>query len=309
MQNYDISESPEILREFLNQLQIGRAYSSLTIYNYYIDLRLFFRFLLCQKNDLPMTAIDGILVTEIDLTFIQEIRKQDAVAFLAWITTEKAAKERTRNRKIAVLKSFYQFLLIEEYVEKNIMLGIPMAKAPKSLPKYLVEEDIALLLTQVTDDHWVRDTAVILLMMSSGLRVSEVSALNLSSFSGDSLLVFGKGKKERQVYLSTKTLDAVEDYLEIRPDLDCEALFLSNRSSRFTVRGIQDMVKKYLRKIGKDGYSCHKLRHTAATQLLNSGANIREIQEILGHESISTTEIYTHVSNSELKRAVGRLQW
>lgn len=304
--NYE-AESPPLMLAFLQHLQIERAYSPLTVYNYFIDLRLFFRYLRCRQEQIPYDKIATVDIAQLVQGDIQGIGRGDVSAFLAWLVAEKNISEHTRNRKIAVLKSFYKFLLEEEYVSKNIMTRIPSAKARKSLPKYLEPQSMEALLQAVTDDSWLRDTAIILLMMSTGLRVSEVSALNLSSLQTDRLLVLGKGKKERLVYLSPKTLESIQDYLEIRPQVPTDALFLSQRKDRFQVRGIQDMVKKYLHKIGKGSYSCHKLRHTAATQLLETGANIREIQEILGHESISTTEIYTHVSNADLKKVVGKL--
>lgn len=251
---------------------------------------------------LSFDSMTSVEITSLDAGFMEHITRKDVSDFLTWLVIERHVKEPTRNRKLAVLKSFFCFLEEMDYVQKNIMLQIKASKTRKSLPRYLEEAEMESLLETVNGVHWIRDTAIILLMMSSGLRVSEVVGLNLKSLQGDALAVLGKGNKERHVYLSPKTKDAVEEYLLLRAEVDCEALFLSSRKGRLSVEAVQKMTKQYLCSIGKPEYSCHKLRHTAATHLLKRGANLREIQEILGHESIATTERYTHVSNEELKK-------
>lgn len=295
-------QAPALVYEYLSYMKIERGYAKETIYSYYIDLRLFFRFQLCQKQGISMKEMEILEIQKLDLIFIEGLTRKDVSDFLSWLVMEKKVKEPTRNRKIAVLKSFFGYLVEMEYLSKSMMTQIKTTKARKSLPKYLEEEEIDLLLESINGTFWIRDTAIILLMMSSGLRVSEVVGLNLRSLRTESISVLGKGNKERQVYLSEKTREAVDEYLLLREESDCEALFLSRLKGRLTVVAVQKMTKQYLASIGKPDYSCHKLRHTAATQLLKCGANLREIQEILGHESIGTTEIYTHVSNEDLKR-------
>lgn len=302
-------ESPPLVYDFLRHLQVERGYSPQTIYHYFIDLRLFFRFVLCGRAEMPLAQLGCLDISDLDLDFIQSMTGEDVGAFLAWLTEERQDKERTKNRKIAVLKSFFLFLMEQEKLDKNVMATIKTAKTGKSLPMYLERGDIVALLEAVNGEQWLRDTAMILLMLSAGLRVSEVAGLDLASWRGDRIMVLGKGKKQRQVYLTPRTQEALAEYVEIRPEVEQEALFLSQRKQRISVRGIQFMASKYLTAIGRGDYSCHKLRHTAATQLLESGANLREIQEILGHESVGTTEIYTHVSNDQLKMAVRRLEF
>ncbi len=322
--NYQEETSP-IIYEFLGYLQVERAYSPLTIYNYFIDLRLFFRFVLCHKQELPLEEMEFVDITEVSLEFLESLERADISLFLTWLTLDKGAQERTRNRKISVLKSFFKYLNQREYLEKNIMTQITASKTKKVLPKYLEEDAIEDLLQAVNGVFWLRDSAMILLMVSSGLRVSEVVALDISSVHEDYVLVTGKGGKERQVYLSDKTKTAVSEYLVLRQQetqttnqenqtaivkkQSTDALFLSKRKGRLSVRTVQETVDKYLKSIGKSGYSCHKLRHTAATQMMKNGANLREIQEILGHECISTTEIYTHVENGDLKKVADNLKF
>lgn len=300
-------ECPDLVAEYLQYLEVERGYSGQTIYGYFMDLRIFCRFILAFRLDLSLKSLDGFDYSEMDLADFQALTRGELSAFFAWLAEEKSAKERTRNRKLAVVKSFYGYLWEMDYVEKNILHQIPRAKTGKNLPHYLGEGQGESLLWEVNGVHWLRDRAIILLMMSAGLRVSEVSGLNLADFRVETLMVMGKGRKERQVYLTSLTQEALAEYLEIRPNVAEDAFFLSQRKGRISVRAIQKMTKKYLEQADLAGYSCHSLRHTAATKLLKSGANLREIQEILGHESVSTTEIYTHVSNDDLRRAVERL--
>lgn len=307
-ENYK-DQAPALVYEFLSYMLIERGYSKESVYSYFTDLRLFFRFALSKKQGLALDEMETVDISKLDLEFIEHISRRDVSGFLTWLVMEKQVKEPTRNRKISVLKSFFHFLVEQEYLEKNIMLQIKTTKIRKTLPKYLEEREIELLLSEINGTFWIRDTAIIMLMMSSGLRVSEVVGLDLKSLKRTSISVLGKGNKERQVYLSPKTMESLKDYLEIRPFVESEALFLSSRKGRLSIEAVQKMTKIYLTRIGKGDYSCHKLRHTAATQLLQSGANLREIQEILGHESISTTEIYTHVSNDDLQRVAENLRY
>lgn len=302
------SESPPMLYNFLGYLTVERGYSEKTIYNYFIDLRLFFRYMICIKTGKKTEEYAEVDISGIDLMFIKDIARADITSFLTWMAFARHGNERTRNRKIASLKSFFRYLMEMEYIEQNVMSKVSVIKAEKTLPKYLDENAMSDLLLAITDDFWARDMAIIMLMMISGLRVSEVVALNRDSVGEGLVSVFGKGKKERQVYLTSQVEDAIKEYLAVRPDVSEEALFLSRTKKRLSNRGVQFMTTKYLDKIGLQGYSCHKLRHTAATQLLKSGANLRVIQDTLGHESISITEVYTHIHSDDMKNAMKKLE-
>lgn len=295
-------ESAPLVYEFLSYLQVERGNSPQSVYNYFLDLRMFFRYLLCRKQGYALDELHTLPWQQIHLDDVQKISRPDISSFLLWLTMEKKLNQRSVNRKIAVLKSFFQYLVLLEYINRNVMASISSGKIEKNLPKYLEETQIDALLRGVSGRFWIRDLSIILFMVSAGLRVSEVAGLQLSSLRVGAVCVRGKGKKERQVYLSQRTLDALEEYLKVRPPVAEESLFLSQQEKALSVRAMQKTVDKHFQTAGLQNLSCHTLRHTAATQLLKQGANLREIQEILGHESVSTTEIYTHVSNDALKK-------
>ena len=153
-----------------------------------------------------------------------------------------------------------------------------------------------------------RDYAILCLFLNCGLRVSEMVGLNLTALRQDSLLIHGKGNKERVVYLNDAAAAALNDWLRIRRDIaaiDKNAVFLSSRRKRMSVDAVQSMVKKTLLRAGLDPnqYSPHKLRHTAATLMLQNGVDVRTLQEVLGHENLNTTQIYTHIADAKLKSA------
>lgn len=308
MRNYQV-ESPSIVYDYLMYLKVQKGYTDSTVEHYFLDLRLFIRFLICRQEKIPTLEIDLVAFDHITEELFLPVKRRDISAYLNFLAIEKNLKESTRNRRLFVVKSFFNYLELEEYLEKNVLNQISPAKEEKTLPKYLEEAEIERLLDTVTGEHWARDLSIILLMVSGGLRVSEVQSINLDDVKEEAILVHGKGKKERQVYLSSRTREAMIQYLEVRPFSEDQALFLSVKTDRrYTVRGIQQMVQKYLNLIGKHDYSCHALRHTAATQMLKNGVNLREIQEVLGHDSLKATERYTHVSNEDLKKVARRLK-
>lgn len=305
--NYQ-TDAPPILYDFLGYLTVEKGYSNLTIYNYFLDIRLFFRYTTCLKTGKSIDKYEEVDIKTIDVQFIESIVRREITSFLTWMALTRHGNENTRNRKIACLKSFFSYLVEMEYIDNNVMSRVSAVKAEKTLPKYLDENAMSELLESINDIFWVRDTAIIMLMMVCGLRVSEVASLNIDSVGDGVISVYGKGKKERQVYLTSQTEEAIKEYLNFRPQVNENALFLSQTKKRLSKRGIQFMTTKYLEKADLQGYSCHKLRHTAATQLLKSGANLRVIQETLGHENISVTELYTHIESEDMKNAMKNLE-
>jgi integrase/recombinase XerD len=206
---------------------------------------------------------------------------------------------RTISRKISSIQSFFKYLEKMKLIKNNISEELEKPKIPKSLPKYLKENEGLDLLSSI---YSKRDLAIITLFLNCGMRISELISINRSQIENDTLTIVGKGNKERVVYLNEYCFHVLKEYLQQRKDNN-EALFISNYNKRISKSAVQKLVKKYLTKIGRGDLSTHKLRHTAATSLLQNGVDIVEIKEILGHESIATTQIYTHVDSERLREA------
>jgi integrase/recombinase XerC len=213
------------------------------------------------------------------------------------------------GRKLASIRSFYRFLVREGLLESNPLEGIATPKAEKRLPKFFSVDDIFRLMDAATGDKSAiaRDKAILELLYSSGLRVSELESLNLNELdlSEGMVKVMGKGRKERMIPVGNKALEAVREYLKYRDSFgrvrDEKALFLNCRGGRLTSRSVARIVDKYLRRAGVAGHgSPHTLRHSFATHLLDAGADLRGIQELLGHASLSTTQKYTHITTDKL---------
>ena len=218
----------------------------------------------------------------------------------------------SRARKIASLKSFYKYLFSKvNLIDENPTAELESVKTTKQLPKHFTLEDSVALLQAIDDRNAVRDYCILTLFLNCGMRLAELVSINTTDIHGDTLVVIGKGGKERTIYLNQACLTAIQAYLPVRnkqtPSAqDKYALFLSERNQRISRRTVQYTVEKYVKKLGLDPhkYTTHKLRHTAATLMHQSGVDIRVLQEILGHKQLSTTEIYTHINNDQMRDAV-----
>ena len=193
-------------------------------------------------------------------------------------------------------------------MQENPVAELEYPKIRKSLPKYLTLEQSAALLKAVSGTNEKRDYAILMLFLNCGIRRSELVGLNLNDVYEDRIRVVGKGNKERIVYFSTACRKALDDYLLERTQIvlsDNRALFGSRDSNRISVSAVHRLVKKALLQAGLDPeqYSAHKLRHTAATMMLSGGVDVKTVQEVLGHENLNTTQIYTHIESTELKIA------
>jgi len=188
----------------------------------------------------------------------------------------------------------------------NVDLEFP--KIRKSLPKYLTLEECQKLLSAVQGPNATRDFAILMLFLNCGIRRSELVGLNLTDVYEDRIRVVGKGNKERIVYMGASCRRAIDEYLPERNKIvlsDNRALFGSRDKNRISVTAVHRLVKKHLLTAGLDvsQFSAHKLRHTAATLMLSNGVDVKSVQEVLGHENLNTTQIYTHIENTELKIA------
>lgn len=296
---------PFYAEDFLVYLEAIAGKSQNTVKEYRYDLLMFFGFLCKRKNISSVKDYTVEMLNEIVLT--------DLYAFLNYTNRERGDKAVTRARKVACLRSFFKYCLSKaNLIEKNPAAELDSPKITKTLPRYLELDDCHKLLNVISGEFKERDYCMIILFLNCGMRLSELVGINITDINGDTLIVTGKGDKERTIYLNSSCLDAIENYLSVRPkteEFGEYALFLSKRRQRISTKTVQYTVKKYIKMAGLDPnkYSTHKLRHTAATLMYSHGnVDIRALQEILGHASVGTTEIYTHVNNARLKEAVNK---
>ncbi len=277
------------VRAFLEYLTHERCYSVHTVRSYKNDLKDFFDYI--KKHDKDLKEID-----------IKELNK-----FIRFLSNKNSKK--TVSRKITTLRSFYSFLTREGIVDKNPTKLVRLPKEEKKLPSFLTVDEAFSLVCSPKDDTPlnIRNRAILELLYSSGLRVSEITGLDLKDVDIDDQIikVVGKGRKERIVPVGSKAIKALTDYILVRDRLNpkTEALFINKNGKRLSERSMARMVKKFAIICGiTKRVSPHVLRHTFATHMLGSGADLRVIQEILGHSSLSTTQQYTHTSIEEIMK-------
>lgn len=306
---------PLFLENYLNYMETIKGTSSNTVKEYFFDLRVFLRFSKLRFKLVDQDVeFNDIPIDDIELDLIKKISIIDLHAYLSYTDKKRSNSNSTRARKVASVRSFFKYLHSRvNLIDENPALYLEFPKTDVRHPVYLTLKQSENLLNTVLDNpndfYRSRDHAIITLFLNCGLRLSELSSINLDKINGDdNLTVIGKGNKERTIFLNSACVQAIEDYLKFRPSISGEkALFLSMRKQRMSNRAIQHMIDKYLEKSGLDSqvYSTHKLRHTAATLMYKHGnVDIRALQEILGHESVSTTQIYTHLDDERLRDAV-----
>ena len=296
-----------------------RNKSKNTVKEYFYDLRMFLRYI-HLKNINPIKImnistkeIESIQIKDMLIDEINNVTLSDLYAFMSYVSSVRDNSARSRARKVATIRSFYNYLYKKaNLIDKNPASELESPKIMKQLPKYLSFSESKNLLNSVSGKHETRDYCILTFFLNCGFRVSELVSINISNIKKDTLTVVGKGNKERTIYLNSASLSALKNYLLVRPIdgiIDKDALFISERKTRISVKMVQYIVKKFIEASGLDPkrYSAHKLRHTAATLMYKYGnVDIRSLQGILGHESIATTEIYTHIDNKELKEAVDK---
>lgn len=319
MQRYQ--DCPQILRDFLTYHETIKGQSALTIHEYYLDLRMFLRFIKLMKYEMPIhSVLDDIPIKDVDLDFVADIQTSDIFDFLSYLANDRTVNPdalapeygispTARARKLSALKSFYKYLTVRtKQLQDNPVADLEYPKLRKSLPKYLTLEQSKSLLSAVSGQNQERDYAILMLFLNCGIRRSELVGLNITDVYEDRIRVVGKGNKERIVYFGSACRNAIDAYLPIRKNMvltDNRALFGSRNGNRISTDAVHALVKKAFLKAGLDAtqFSAHKLRHTAATMMLSGGVDVKTVQEVLGHENLNTTQIYTHIENSELKIA------
>ncbi len=301
---------PDIAVEFLNYMETIRGKSKNTVVAYGYDLLLFLKYIKIKRGYIAAdTKLDEISVSDIDTYVMNNISLADLYSFLSFAANERDNKNYARARKVACLRSFFKYLHRMKMIDNNPSIELESPKITSRQPIYLTLEESKRLLSSIDGENKERDYAIITLFLNCGLRLSELIGIDINKISGDILTVIGKGDKERTVYLNKACIEAIDNYLRIRPVdkvKDKNALFLSERKSRISKRSVQYLVKKYINvsELDAEKYSPHKLRHTAATLMYKYGkVDIRSLQQILGHENISTTQIYTHLDEEILRNA------
>ena len=316
------TDAPPILRDFLVYHETIQGHSRRTVDEYFLDLRNFFRFLKLDKGRVARnTPLDQISIDDVDLELVSSVTLSDVYSYMNYLSRDRIVHPNSpdahsglsapaRARKVAAIRSFYKYLTNKaKLISENPMQDLDSPHLKKSLPRYLDLEESVSLLDHVDGANQARDYCILTLFLNCGLRISELVGLNVTDVRGNQLRVLGKGNKERMLFLNEACQSALEDWLTERSMLtlvDQNALFVTLQNRRRISRAaVHKLVKKHLAAAGLDStqYSAHKLRHTAATLMLQNGVDVRTLQEVLGHDHLNTTEIYTHIDNESLRVA------
>lgn len=288
----------KILDNYETYLSIIQEKSIQTIKGYIMDIEIFIDYLK-EQDKFKDISFDG--------NFIKAIELSDIYGFLNYLKKDRNNCANTRARKIASIKSFFKYCINKaEIITIDPTSRLETPKISKKQINYLTLEECKLLLANIVGRNKERDYAIITVFLNTGVRLSELRHIEISKIKDDTLIVRGKGDKERTVYLNDVTLNAINDYKLCRKGKS-RYLFLSERGNVLSKREIQYIVQKNLEHAGFDTkkYTTHKLRHTAATLLYkHSKVDIRTLQVILGHKNINTTQIYTHVDDEEVRKAI-----
>lgn len=307
-----LDDCPEYVKSFLTNLKLVRDRGERTEEAYYIDIRTFLRYLKI-KNGMASksTPFNEITIKDTPIELLESFTLADSYEYLNYLMQERNNSTATRARKTTAIKQLFEFLNKKAFlISKNPLKDLELPRVKNKLPKFLSLNDSLELLKSIDGPFAVRDYCIITLFLNCGMRLSELVGLNLNDYSKDNrtLRLFGKGRKERIVYLNDACINSLSEYLKIRPQVPSEpnAIFLSKQNKRIDKRRVQQIVEKCLNSagLGNQGITTHKLRHTAATLMYQYGdVDPLVLKEILGHKSIATTEIYTHLSNENMKRA------
>jgi len=304
-------DCPSVLRDYLIYMETIRGRSARTVETYYVDLKLFFRYIKQLKGlSGADTPIEEINISDVDIKLIKTITLSDVYEFLNYALSERGNNSNTRARKVSCIRSFFKYLTSKvNLLEENPITGLDSPSIKKSLPKHLNLEESLQLLTSLDPENKPRDYCIITLFINCGMRLSELTGINLGDIKKDTIRILGKGNKERIVYLNDACRQALDLYISRRPNAPKEpnALFISRNGRRISARRVEQIVSGVLADAGLDGkgYSTHKLRHTAATLMYQYGqVDVNVLKEILGHANLSTTQIYTHVASSQVRSAM-----
>ncbi len=312
MKREEFNELPRLVQQYLLYLEAIKGHSELSVIEYASDLRTFFRYIMRQKGLVDKNTEDSeIDLSPIDISFIKKITLNDAYQFLIYCKNDRKNNDNTRARRVISIRRFFIYLTDNQgMLDYNPMKNLDIPKTKKALPKYLTLEEAEMFLSVVDGPYKERDYAIITLFLNCGMRLAELVSIDYNDIKADgSLIITGKGNKERTVYLNQACINAITAYMKKRPNdgVKDRALFLSSRNQRISPKTVQHIVYTNLDKagLGDRGLSVHKLRHTAATLMYQHGnVDVLLLKEILGHENLGTTEIYTHLANDATKKAI-----
>lgn len=310
--NYDIC-FPALV-DFLTYMNAVKGLANSTIHGYYTDILMLFRYLKAGKKSLePEFELEKISVKDVDDEFIRNITSGDIHRFLSYTSIKRTNNTTTRARKASSYRMFFKYLHLNKKIiteEPTASLDIP--KKAATLPKFLREDECITLLNSIDGSDKERDYCIICLLLNLGIRVSELVGINNGDIKNGEIIIRGKGNKERLLYFNDACIDAVSDYQKFKVShfgdrkYDKMALFIGRTGKRVTTRRVEQIVQDRMREagFGSRGISPHKLRHSYATRVYAKGTDIRLLKDILGHASLSTTQIYTHTSSEAMKKAM-----
>lgn len=310
-------DCPDYLQEYLNYISTIKMRSELTVKNYYADLRLFLRYLKKERLSIS-TELSEITISDVSAELVKSVTLNDLLAFLSYTASERDNKSKARARKAVSLRQFFKYLTVKKmWFEVSPAQNLELPTPKKALPKHLtVEQATELLKTCSTFNSWedYRDYCMITFFLNCGMRLSELVNMNVNDYIETTvdgkkvslMKILGKGNKERIIYFNSACVTAYHNYIKVRPEAKDKALFISRRHTRISNRRVEQIIEEKLKLSGLSGmgFSVHKLRHTAATLMYQNGVDVRVLKEVLGHENLGTTQIYTHVANEQVRDAI-----
>lgn len=311
-------DCPYYLQEYLNYIETVKLRSQLTVKNYYTDIKLFLRYLKVTNGLSGDTEFDKIKISDVSEQIIKKVTLSDILSFLSYTSSERDNHAKARARKAVALRQFFKYLTVKKmWFDVSPAQNLELPSPKKALPKYLTVEQATELLKSCSEfkdwsDH--RDYCMLTFFLNCGMRLSELVRINVTDYISTKegneqvyrIKVLGKGSKERIIYLNSACVNAYNNYIKVRPDTKEKALFISKRLKRISNRRVEQIIEEKLKLSGLSGmgFSVHKLRHTAATLMYQNGVDVRALKEVLGHENLDTTQIYTHVANEQIRNAM-----
>ena len=312
------NDCPPYLQEYLNYIATIKMRSELTVKNYYTDIKLFLRYIKQENGFCGKEDFNNITIADVSEELVKKTTLNDLLSFLAYVSSERDNHGNARARKAVSLRQFFKYLTIKKlWFDVSPAQNLELPSPKKSLPKHLTIEQATELLKACSDfSSWegYRDYCMITFFLNCGMRLSELVGINCNDYMstkvGEQIVTYikilGKGSKERIVYLNSACITAYQNYINVRPSAKDKALFISRRGTRISNRRVEQIIEEKLKLSGLSGmgFSVHKLRHTAATLMYQNGVDVRVLKEVLGHENLDTTQIYTHVANEQIRNAI-----